>query len=193
VSVDEPLRRTIEALARAGIPAMLTGSFASSFHGEPRATRDMDLVIEADAPKLRTFVRSLPPSEFYVDEDAALEALATEGQFNVIDTTGQWKIDLIIRKTRPFSLAEFARRRRERIGDFEVDIVSAEDLVIAKLEWAKRGGSQRQIEDAAAIVGIRGPDLDGAYLERWIHELGLAAQWNDLESRLPGDRTGRGD
>jgi hypothetical protein len=182
---DDPLRRTIEALERAGIPAMLTGSLASAFYGEPRATRDMDLVIETDAQRLRSFVRSLSPSEFYVDEDAAIEALETEGQFNVIDTTGQWKIDLIIRKSRPFSLAEFARRRRERIGDLEVDIVSPEDLVIAKLEWAKRGGSQRQIEDAAGVVGIAGSNLDRAYLDRWIRELELAAQWADLESRLP--------
>jgi hypothetical protein len=186
VTTSDPLARIVAALEHAGIPAMLTGSFASSFHGEPRATRDMDLVIEADANRLRTFVRSLPPDEFYVDEDAALEALAAETQFNAIDVAGRWKIDLIIRKSRPFSLAEFARRRREQVGNLAIDVVSAEDLIIAKLEWAKRGGSERQIDDAASIVGIRGPSLDGAYLEGWISELGLSAQWALLRSRLPG-------
>jgi hypothetical protein len=38
-----------ERLAAAGIPYMVTGSVASSFHGEPRATRDIDIVIEAQA------------------------------------------------------------------------------------------------------------------------------------------------
>lgn len=185
MTADDPLRRILAALELAGIPAMLTGSFASSFHGVPRATRDMDLVIEADADRLRTFVRALSPDRFYVDEEAAVEALETESQFNAIDVEGRWKIDLMIRKNRPFSLAEFGRRRRERIGDLEIDVVSAEDLIIAKLEWASRGGSERQLDDAASIVGIRGSSLDREYLDRWIRELGLSAQWAALEGRLP--------
>lgn len=90
---------------------MLTGSFASSAHGHIRATRDIDFVIEADADRLRVFARSLPSDQYYVDEHAALQALKEAGQFNVIDLATGWKVDLIIRKTRQFSVEEFARRQ----------------------------------------------------------------------------------
>ena len=81
----------IGRLEAADIPYMLTGSFASAYHGVPRATQDIDVVIAPTLEALRAFVRELPPSAYYVDEGAALEALAQEGAFNVIDLElGQW-------------------------------------------------------------------------------------------------------
>ena len=50
-------------------------------------------------------------------------------------------------------------------------VASAEDVVIAKLEWAKRAQSQRQIEDAAGILKIRWESLDLQYLGKWIEQL----------------------
>jgi hypothetical protein len=49
--------------------------------------------------------------------------------------------------------------------------------VIAKLEWAKLGESQRQIEDAAGILRIRAGELDRAYLHHWVRQLHLQGQW----------------
>jgi hypothetical protein len=91
---------------------MLTGSFASAYYGSPRSTQDIDLVIVATPEQLRTFVQSLPRSEYYADIDAALEAHKNESMFNVIDMQSGWKIDLIIRKSRAFSQEEFSRRQR---------------------------------------------------------------------------------
>jgi hypothetical protein len=168
--------RVVSALDRAGIPHMLTGSFASSFHGSPRATQDIDLVIEADVERLETFIRALPPAEYYVDRDA-IEALQNESQFNVIDLETGWKVDLIIRKSRPFSVEEFGRRRQAVFEDTPLSIATVKDIVVAKLDWARMGGSHRQIEDVAAILRVRRGDLDLPYLERWIEQLGLRAEW----------------
>ena len=101
MTAGDLFRRIITALDQAGIPHMLTGSFASAYHGSPRATQDIDLVIEADADRIRTLLESLPVEAYYVDRDAALAALESEGQFNVIDLASGWKIDLMIRKARP--------------------------------------------------------------------------------------------
>lgn len=174
---EVPLGRILTELARAGVPAMLTGSFASSFHGEPRATRGVDIVIDADESRLSAFVQSLPDDQFYVDEAAAREALETRSMFNVIDRMGFWKIDLIIRKNRPFSVAEFDRRRRQRVGDVDVDVATAEDVVVAKLDWARATDSERQLEDVAAILRIRGEALDRSYIDHWVEELGLGTGW----------------
>jgi predicted dehydrogenase len=87
---SEVLRRISAALDRAGIAYMLTGSFASAHHGAPRSTLDIDIVISANPEQLRTFVQSVPSSEYYADLDAALEA-HTRPLFNVIDLATGWK------------------------------------------------------------------------------------------------------
>jgi hypothetical protein len=174
------LRRIVERLDRAGIPHMLTGSFASSAHGHLRATRDIDFVIEADADRLRAFARSLPAEEYYVDEEAALQALHDAGQFNVIDLGTGWKVDLIIRKPRPFSIEEFARRQPTNVEGTRLSVASVEDVIIAKLEWARLGESARQLEDVVALLRLRGKAIDQAYIDRWTKALGLGEQWTEV-------------
>ena len=184
---DNPVARIASMLHDAGIAAMLTGSFAAAIHGRPRATQDVDFVIETDEVRLRAFVRSLPPSDYYVDEEAAVQALANEGQFNLIDTATGWKVDLMIRKARPFSIEEFERRQPRQFAGMEVDVVSAEDLVIAKLEWARTGESDRQLDDVAAIVAVRGDGLDREYIERWVTRLGVDGQWHAVLKRVSAE------
>jgi len=58
-------------------------------------------------------------------------------------------------------------------------IASAEDVIVAKLEWSSLAHSKRQIQDVAAILRIRRELLDNAYLEKWICELGLRNAWDD--------------
>jgi hypothetical protein len=162
---------------------MLTGSFASAYHGVPRSTQDIDFVIEATPAQLRAFVMSLPREEYYADVDTALEAQRRRSLFNVIDLATGWKIDLIIRKARAFSQEEFGRRQRVELQNILIFVATAEDIVIAKLEWAKLAASQRQIEDVTAILRMRWESLDHSYLEKWVQALGLTQEWN---AALPG-------
>ena len=107
----------------------------------------------------------------------ALDAEQRQSQFNVIEFATGWKIDLIIRKSRQFSLEEFERRSVVDFAGMHVVISTAEDILIAKLEWAKLGESHRQIEDAAGILRTRSKELYQAYIKNWVHELCLAKQW----------------
>jgi hypothetical protein len=178
MSLPEVFRRITAALDQAGIPYMLTGSFASAHYGIPRSTQDIDLVIEATAPRLRAFIQNLPSDHYYADIDAALEAHRRESLFNVIDLTTGWKIDLIFRKSRPFSREEFGRRQLVNLQGLRLFVASAEDVVISKLEWAKLARSQRQIEDVSAVLKLQRETLDRVYLEKWISELELKEQWS---------------
>ena len=54
------LRDIVHALEREAIPYMLTGSLAASYHGTPRATQDIDLVIHPTREQLKRLVASLP-------------------------------------------------------------------------------------------------------------------------------------
>ena len=112
-----------------------------------------------------------------MDLDAALESFGHQSLFNVIDLVTGWKIDLIIRKSRTFSEEEFRRRQLVTLQDLPIFVASAEDIIVSKLEWSKLAQSQRQIEDAGAILRLRWPVLDRSYLEKWISELDLQNEW----------------
>lgn len=110
----EFLRRLVAALDDAGIPHMVTGSFASALHGQPRATRDIDVVIDPAGDSIEVLIAAFPPERFYVG--SAGGAVRDRDMFNIIDTRTGWKVALIVRKARPFSESEFARRRPANVA-----------------------------------------------------------------------------
>ena len=173
------LDRVAQMLEAAGIPFMVAGSFASTAHGLPRSTQDLDLVIDPpDAAALEAMLASIPADQYYVDADAARDALRRRSMFNMIDLASGWKVDLIVRKNRAFSRDEFARRMKMSVLGVPVFVASPEDTIVAKLEWSKlAGGSQRQRRDVAGIVATVGAALDRAYIERWVRDLELADEW----------------
>jgi hypothetical protein len=173
------LERLVRMLDCSGVPFMIAGSFASTAHGLPRTTQDLDVVIDPPTPQaLDSLVGSMSPDDYYVDVDAARDALRRRSMFNVIDHASGWKVDFIVRKNRPFSRDEFARRMQLTLLDVPVFVASPEDTIIAKVEWSRQsGGSERQRRDVAGVVATMGEQLDRAYVERWILELGLEEEW----------------
>jgi hypothetical protein len=169
-------------LDEAGVPFMIAGSFASATHGLPRATQDLDIVIDPpDAAALDALLARMPHDEYYVDADGARDALHRRSMFNVVDQASGWKIDFIVRKNRPFSREEFRRRLRLSLLDVPVYVASPEDTIISKLEWSKLSdGSERQRRDVAGIVSTVGGTLDRAYIDQWARNLDLLDEWRTL-------------
>jgi hypothetical protein len=181
----EVLGRIARALERAGVPYMLTGSFAGAVHGTPRSTQDIDIVIAPTEAALRQLLDEFPETSYCVSRDAALTAFSKAEMFNVVDFETGWKVDFIFRKPRDFSQEEFERRAEMDVLGLRVFVATPEDLLIAKLEWAHPGESERQIRDAAGIVATQGPDLDTSYVDIWVDRLGLRAQWEAARSAVP--------
>jgi hypothetical protein len=61
-----------------------------------------------------------------------------------------------------------------------LQMATAEDTILAKLEWARSGQSERQLQDAAGIVAVSGAELDLDYLDRWADELGVRESWETI-------------
>ncbi len=178
-SQNEFLRKLVKALDNCSIPYMLSGSFSSSFHGQPRATKDADIVMAATEEQLIAFVKSLG-DDYYVSYDAAHEALKNNSMFNVIDIQNSWKADFIIRKDRPFSREEFQRRRKANIMGLDVWVVSPEDIILSKLEWAKNSESGQQFLDALGVATVQYDRLDRHYLHKWAKELQVESSLEEL-------------
>ena len=166
------LGRIVSLLEESEIAYMVTGSVASSFHGRPRATFDLDIVIDPTQRQLEEFLSRLG-DEYYVSSAAAREAYEQRGMFNVIDYETGVKTDLILRKNRNFSQREFDRRKRESLMGVSGYVVTAEDSILSKLEWSKLGESGRQVSDVIDICRVNS-DLDVEYLRDWAEHLGIA-------------------
>ncbi len=165
------LKEVAGKLNNAGFPYMLSGSVAMNFYAQPRMTRDIDIVIALETQDIRKFI-DLFKDDFYLDEETVRSEVHRLGMFNLIHNKFILKIDFIIQKDDEFSATAFGRRRNVDIDGTKVSIISAEDLILSKLNWAKESMSEMQLRDVGNIKGLV-ENLDGDYIEQWIERLGL--------------------
>jgi hypothetical protein len=168
---DQALTALLDALEEAGVAYMIVGSWASGVHGEARATHDTDVVVQVAQGKFARFV-GLLRGGFYLPA-RAWDALASGRGTNVIHVETALKVDLIPVRDREFSQLEFSRRVAVQLLGKPRSFASPEDTLLSKLEWAKRGGGERHIEDAIGVARVQGPALDWHYVCRWGRVLGV--------------------
>lgn len=185
MSPEEALQLVLDKLEDCEIDYMLTGSFASNMHGVPRTTYDADIVIEIEPSALDGLVRSLG-KDFYASREAAREAVSGGGMFNVIHLESGFKVDFIIRKSRPFSKEEFSRREKGMFLGGPRWFATPEDVILVKLEWSKLGESGRQFVDAVNVAKVQKEKLDRSYLEKWAKDLGVQKLLQRLFKELSG-------
>jgi hypothetical protein len=172
------LREVIGVLDTLAIPYALGGSWASSLLGKMRFTYDADLSVEPFPGKEATFCASFG-DDYYLSRPAVDQAVRRRSTFNIIHTPSAFKVDVFVRKDRPFEESVMARRRPYALaGDAgqTVVCVAPEDVILLKLEWYRQGNeaSQQQWNDVLGVLQVQGGALDHAYLDRWAADLGVA-------------------
>ena len=170
------LKRIVEALDGVGIPYMLTGSLVSSLQGEPRATNDIDLVVDIAVADVARVTEALSAPEVYLDEHAVGDATRRRTMFDLIDSSSGDKADFWLLTDDPFDRERFSRRRRVEALGLELVVSAPEDTILMKLRWsALAGGSERQLSDAPRVYELQAGSLDEGYLDEWALRLDVAA------------------
>lgn len=170
------LTRIVGALNGAGIPYMLTGSLASSLQGEPRATHDIDLVVDIAASDVARVTRALSAPQVYLDEHAVSDATRRRTMFNLIDSSSGDKADFWLLTDDSYDRERFARRLRVEALGLELCVSTPEDTILMKLRWsAQAGGSEKQFNDALGVYELQAGSLDEEYLDEWAVRLEVAA------------------
>lgn len=164
-----------DALERVGVGYFLGGSLASSIQGEPRATNDIDMVVDLGEEQVAPLLEALGP-DFDADAEALRRAARERTSWNIVYAPTVTKVDLFVLRDAPFDRSEFARRERVEIrGGRSLHVKRAEDSVLRKLLWYRAGGevSDRQWRDLVSVLRQSREVIDGAYLDAWAERLGL--------------------
>jgi hypothetical protein len=176
------LNHLLTVLNESHIDYMVTGSIVSSLQGEPRATHDVDIVVNIKNSVIPELIKAFPPPQYYLDADSIKEAVEHKSMFNLLDTTEGDKIDFWILTDEPFDTSRFERKYEETVFGFKMKISQPEDTILAKLKWAKlSGGSEKQFTDSIRVYEVQYGKLDLGYLQNWANQLQINELWNRLK------------
>jgi hypothetical protein len=173
------VRPVLDTLDRLRVRHFIGGSVASSAHGIARASLDVDLVAELEPIHVARLVAALE-ADYFVDEARVRAAVEAKRSFNLIHLQTMFKVDVFVSRGRPFDDSSFARVRRERLSlepaGPGIPLASAEDVLLAKLEWYRSGGetSERQWGDVKGLLRVGAGTLDVAYLRHWAALVGVS-------------------
>ena len=189
IAALNPVVAEFEKLA---VAYYIGGSIVSSVLGFPRSTLDVDIVADLAPKHVAPLVDALK-TRYYIAGPMILDAIARRSCFNLIHFETSFKVDVFVVKNRPYDRQVFSRITKPQTnpGTPSFFLASAEDIILAKLEWYRLGDemSERQWNDVLGVMKVNGLSLDRPYLDRWAVELGvadlLAKAWNEAEGDRP--------
>ncbi|SRR5579885_838449 len=184
---DEPIEVmliVVGALEKLGIRYLVAGSFASALYGEPRSTRDVDILADVKTEHVHDLEKLLE-SEFNVTVEAIKLALKHKSSFNLIHYQSLFKVDIFIPKERRFDEEELRRRALRVVAtdpERKVYLATVEDVILAKLDWYRQGNeiSDLQWRDVTGMFKANEGRLDLSYMRNMAEDLGL----HDLLAKL---------
>ena len=175
--------RVVGALEQSKIPYMVTGAVVSSLQGEPRATHDIDIVVEIDPFKVKTLMDAFPEPDFFLQESAIRQAIEQHSMFNLLFIEEGLKVDFWILQNEPYDRERFRRRYTESFTGIDIAVSTPEDTILSKLLWAKKiGGSEKQFTDALRVYEVQYSKLDLEYLRKWVVRLGIKELWQRIQN-----------
>ncbi|SOD02991.1 hypothetical protein SAMN05216486_10728 [bacterium JGI 053] len=166
------------------LPYAIGGSMASMTYGELRMTHDIDVVISLTAKDIPRFLARFPRPEYYHDEQAAMEAVRTGGQFNVILTEAALKIDVHV------AADEIARRQLSRSRRLKspsgrlANFSPPEELILMKMVYFEFSASEKQLRDITSMLRTAGSDIDLELVRTLAAAHGISHVWEAVQTRM---------
>jgi hypothetical protein len=188
-SDDESIAVTLLAAAafeRLGIEYFVGGSVASSVHGRPRTTDDIDIVAAIASPAVDAFAAAVE-GDFFVDADMIRDAIRRRASFNIIHLKTMLKVDVFVLGNEDFAAEEMRRKAAVPLREVRVWFASPEDIVLEKLDWFQKGQgiSERQWRDVLGVLAVQGTRIDLPYLRSWAARRGLSVLLERALSETP--------
>ncbi len=179
----ELLKAVSAFLAKHSISYMITGAWSAIFYGRPRASHDIDFVVELRNKDLSriTNVFGKLPEDFLVQAESITEAVKENTMFQILHLPTMLKLDFWILTENEFDQARFKRRKKVKILGKFMDMASAEDTILQKLVWYREGKIEKHLVDAAFVYRIQAKKLDLNYLNFWMEKLDVEKYFQELK------------
>jgi len=168
--ITKLLHSIIQTLEELEIPYMLSGSLALTLYAIPRATRDIDIIVELQDIHVIRFINAIK-DEFYFHAPTIKDEIKRSGMFNIIHLSSSYKVDFIIRSSHPFEILKFQRKQQFDYLGLKIWVITLEDLILSKLMWIQQLESELQKRDIEVLLENKTTDME--YLKKWCKELRL--------------------
>lgn len=179
----ELLKKITSLMEEFKIPYMITGAWSVIFWGRPRASHDIDFVVEVskkDIKKTEDVFNHLS-EDFSVQAGAIEDAVLEKNMFNVLHLPTMLKMDFWLLQEEPFDKSRFSRKKNEMIFGQEMAVASSEDTIVQKLRWYEESKIEKHLVDAAFVYRIQEKKLDKKYLDQWIKKLELQSLFKEMK------------
>jgi len=179
----ELLKITTSFLGENNIPYMITGAWSVIYYGRPRASHDIDFIIEVETEEISQTLKSFKklPEDFLVQVRDIKEAIKKKSQFNILHLPTGLKLDFWLLTDDPFDKSRFSRRKKLEILGQLMWMATPEDTILQKLRWYKEAKIEKHLVDAAFVYQIQKKNLDMKYLGNWVKELDVERYFKELD------------
>jgi len=180
------LKLVIEALEAAGVDYLIGGAIAEWAWGEPRATQDLDLVVNIPIEAINKLSKELEKRDMLIPAEIILDSILEDRAdipINAIHMYSGLKADLYpVREGDELRQSAFQRREHVDYGPpiGQVYIHSPEDLILYKLIYFGLSQQSKHSRDIAAILRAKKDQLDFNYIDQWVTRLGLSSLWKEM-------------
>lgn len=158
------------------IPYMITGAYAVSYYGMPRATHDVDVVIAITAEDVEKICKGLKKN-YELDREMIENAVLFRTHFSIIHLKSDLKADLWVLKDNAVENAKFKRKQKVSLFGVSTYMISPEDIIITKLDWYKRSKNSKHMDDVIGIIKVQSNKLDLTYMRGLFGKLGIEKYW----------------
>lgn len=181
MTTNQAAVKILGALASLRVPCMLVGSYSSNFYAIPRATKDVDIVVELSSHQSLTELTGLIGPEFTLDDQVTFETITGNLRHIIRCRRSAIVVELFELKEDSYQKERFRRRREVFVPQLGISVFlpTAEDVIVQKLRW----GRPKDLDDAAQVYAIQLPKLDLAYVENWCQNLNILDRYQQIVSQ----------
>ena len=187
---EDFIRLVLDALEAVGIDYLIGGAVAVWAWGEPRATLDLDLVLDIPLEATVRLSQELQKRGMLVPPEIILDTILEQRidlPISAIHGNSGYKADLYpLREGDELRISALSRRQKIDLGEplGEVYLHSPEDLILYKLWYYSLSQQTKHLRDISSIVLSVGDQLDYEYIALWANQKGLTSLWNELYARI---------
>jgi hypothetical protein len=181
---EEAALAVLSALETLGIPYMLVGSFSSNYYGIARSTKDADFVVELGGQSIGLLADHLGGA-FRLDPQMTFETVTMTTR-HVMEVVGiPFKIEIFHLSDDPHDQERFRRRRRVKLFNLEINLPTAEDVIITKLRWAVQNRRSKDSDDIRNVIAVQAGRLNWDYIHSWCDRHSTRALLDEIRQSIP--------